>query len=484
MAAASPNGQGAAATPHPAAVAASVSARQEPTDIDALTLTPTCAAAFRDKRLSLMAMGLLGLLATHEADSGDMAEAIAEYATDSVPAIRTALGELEEFGYLVRDRSEGPDGMRGPGSYRLAGEIAPPRMKATEAQEDAPRAFDGAAEERVPRAGSSVRAKTSGCEPVDGAAHEGLASGGSFLVSSRVQGVLLAFPDAFREALRTTARTDRPRVLVTAIERELRIASPNRLADRIRRRWVTRGYGRLLAVGALKRPVGVAVAMVRSGPCPDPRCEDGQLEEGTPCRACAEREKDRRSELAGHRGTMRQAVPASCSYCGAGVSSDGESCDACVSGTEAVAEEVAELVEEAVRGWAATAGVSVAEAREAVERAVSRARTDATEAGASPAGQALAARLAALEEIRRIRTAGDGTGGGSQAGLGAVTGRRSHSGAGSDRPDVARGPDACAGADSSGCPEGRAAVGSTGLCVRCRRRVVESQARGDVGGTS
>ncbi|MFE0766534.1 hypothetical protein [Streptomyces smyrnaeus] len=511
MASASPAFREAAAAAHGAADAAGAAPfRQGSMDADAFMRM--CTALFQDRRLSLSAKGLFGLVFTqHQVGSGVTAELIAESVPDGLAAVRAALRELEKFGYLARDQVGEASGAQGPVTYvvtETAGSV-----RADAARPSAPgesSAFRAAAERREPTAGSGVRERSAVGSAVEGSTAASPASGGSFLVSSQVQEVLLAFPGDFREALRAAAGTDRPRALVNSIERELRTASPHRLADRVRRRWISHGYGRLLAEGALRRPVGAAVALVKAGPCPDPGCEDGRLEDGAACRACAEREKDRRAGPAHRQGRAQQAVPASCASCGAALGADGERCEECVRRARAVGEEVAELIDAAVRNWAAVPGTPIAEVRAKVELAVARARTDAAAAGASPAGQELAARLAALEEVRRARTAGRETGAeqtgveqtgaeqtgaektarGIRAGLTASPDRRGHRGElhlpsqGPRRPDQCTGaePVRCPGADGAGCPEERTAVGSSGLCVRCRAVLTGSVPLGELEG--
>ena len=378
-------------------------------------------ALFRDERLSFRAKGVFGLLCTQDHGNGVTAELVAECSTDGVSAVRAALRELEEFGYLVRERSARSEGSLGDVAYSVSefARLAP--------------GGDGHSPARVDEGGrhGSAPGRADRSAPAGGtevAQRQTSASRGPFLVSDQVQEVLLAFPDSFREAIRAAARTDRPRALVVAVERELRAVGWYRLVERVRRRWVTHGYARLLAEGALKRPVGAAVAMVKAGPCPDPRCEDGWLEDGAACRACGEREKDRRAGQARRRPESRQgaAGPQSCPHCGGQPGAGGGPCGACARSAEAVREEIPGLVDAAVRDWAAVPGVSAAEARAEVEHAVARARTDAAEAGAALTGQALAARLAALEEGRRAWTARNEIGAGDRAGLPAVADRRGH----------------------------------------------------------
>ncbi|MEV6956550.1 hypothetical protein [Streptomyces sp. NPDC051183] len=68
---------------------------------------------------------------------------------------------------------------------------------------------------------------------------------------------------------------------------------PQDLCARIVRRWWAHGYATKAALGSLTRPIGVAIALLRPGACPDPRCEDTvNLDTGAPCPRCAERSAD------------------------------------------------------------------------------------------------------------------------------------------------------------------------------------------------
>lgn len=437
--------------------------RHGPTGTD--TFRQMCDVFFRDRRLSLKAKGVLGLILMHRDGAGVTAERIAEWSPDGVPAVRAALQELEHFGYLMREQSGGTGGA--PVTYST-GDTARSAslLGAQPTAVTAPSGY-GAAEHRGPAmdgaacgdAGDSTPTGDSGVSR-----RHAVAAEGGFLVGHEVQQVLLAFPGSLREAMRATAHTDRPRALVTAVERELRMVGRHRLVERVGRRWISHGYARLLAEGTLKRPVGAAVAMIKAGPCPNPRCEDGWFEDGAVCRACEEREKDRHVEPARR---PREAAWARCPYCGAELGAGPEPCAGCVRRAEAVREETAALIDSAVRDWEAVPGASAAESRAEVESVVARAQADAAEAGAAPAGQALAARLAALEEARRAQAARE-IGPGDQVRLSARAHRRGHRGGPGIPAQATPGVDRCPGSDGSGCPDGRAAVGSEGLCVRCR----------------
>ncbi|MFE0880161.1 hypothetical protein ACFW4X_35620 [Streptomyces smyrnaeus] len=439
-----------------------------------------CTVLFGDERLSLRAKGLFGLISVHETGSGVTAELLMERSPDSAPSVRAALRELERFGYLVRARPGRASGAPDRDRYFLAGAAT---GSAPDAEGCEPSAGSGA------RGSEEDRSSTGGAGGTGTGKRRNAAADKPFLVSDQVHEVLLAFPDSLREALRAAAHTDRPRALVAAVERELRTVHVHRLAERVRRRWVAHGYARLLAEGELKRPVGAAVAMVKAGPCPDPRCEDGRLEDGAVCRACTEREQDRRAGRAQRprppqegavRPPQEAAAPRPCTHCGTALDADG-SCAECTRKAVAVLEETAGLIDAAVQERAAVPGASAAGVRAEVEAAVARARSDAAEAGASAAGQALAGRLAALEEARRARTARSGSedGAGIRAGLSANADRRGHRPAPGSRSRATPPSHRCPGTDGSGCPVGRGAVGGDGLCVRCRVTAVRPGALGE-----
>ncbi|MEY9878179.1 hypothetical protein ABH931_007706 [Streptacidiphilus sp. MAP12-33] len=115
--------------------------------------------------------------------------------------------------------------------------------------------------------------------------------------------VLAALPRELRAAMLETARSEAPKTLVSEIQRQLLGRTTGQLVERVGRRWLVHRYAERLAAGELRRPVGAAVAMVRAGACPDPRCEDGVgLDDGRACPRCAERQADHaKSRRAGHR---------------------------------------------------------------------------------------------------------------------------------------------------------------------------------------
>lgn len=69
-----------------------------------------CNPALQDKRLSYRARGLMASVLSYPADWRVTSETLAEQATEGRDAIRTALKELENHGYLTRTKTHTPDG--------------------------------------------------------------------------------------------------------------------------------------------------------------------------------------------------------------------------------------------------------------------------------------------------------------------------------------------------------------------------------------
>jgi hypothetical protein len=158
---------------------------------------------------------------------------------------------------------------------------------------------------------------------------------------SRVQSAAVrAVEETWPRELAALLPRYRPDVIRDAILDALDSRSVGQLAARIERRWVAHGYADALlsAEGkGISSPVGVAVALVRPTPgCRDLMCEDGTiLDTGVGCRACSEREVERR----GRGGVPRQVGKApggvweceipTCRTAGSGPPPDDGLCPSC-----------------------------------------------------------------------------------------------------------------------------------------------------------
>jgi hypothetical protein len=82
-----------------------------------------------------------------------------------------------------------------------------------------------------------------------------------------------------------------PNVNRQVIAQALQTRTPQQLADRAARRWITYGYERDHFDGVLRSPIGVVEELLRPTPyCPDPECEDGvHVHTDQPCAPCSER---------------------------------------------------------------------------------------------------------------------------------------------------------------------------------------------------
>ncbi|MEW2000802.1 hypothetical protein ACFWFH_34295 [Streptomyces coelicoflavus] len=72
---------------------------------------------FRDGRLSFKAKGLFGLLSTHREGWRMTVTDLARCSRDGEAAVKTGLKELEQHGFLVRERERGQDGTLGAAVY-------------------------------------------------------------------------------------------------------------------------------------------------------------------------------------------------------------------------------------------------------------------------------------------------------------------------------------------------------------------------------
>ncbi|MGK4578454.1 hypothetical protein [Kitasatospora sp. HPMI-4] len=221
--------------------------------------------------------------------------------------------------------------------------------------------------------------------------------------------VLAAFPQELRNAMKETAHTDRPKTLVTAVTKALSTRTVDELVDRVSRRWVQHGYATKFEAGELARPVGAAVAMLRTGDCPDPGCEDGRvLATGAGCVLCAERTKDHKAARSRVRQAERQAdrLQAVCPACERERGTGGEVCDPCA---EDIEQQIVKAADQAaidgtfVTGEHRAAQLEVA--REVALGLARQAREAAARDGASRFGQLLAARMAVQAAARQAHDA-------------------------------------------------------------------------------
>ncbi|MFD3821850.1 helix-turn-helix domain-containing protein [Streptomyces sp. NPDC058625] len=342
---------------------------------------------------------------------------------------------------------------------------------------------------RRPSAGSSTREMSSGSAAANGAEaqnHRSVRSGREGqLVTKEVQVVLEAFPDTLSEALRGTARFNWPKTLLKAIEQQLAdggLVQARRLGGRVARRWVTHGYMEHHTAGTLTSPIGAAVAMLKPGPCPDPRCEDGEFfDDGSLCRACIERDKNRRADRERDRKAAAaekeaEARRRACPHCKEDRGTVGQPCEKCLRVLASTERDTAALIDQALTYYLARAGkegdqAAAADFREYLTAEVARARRLAVAEGAEVLGQALAARLAADALARKYRASRNQPGAqGREAVLAERAERPAPEGHAVISPRTSLHDRWCPGPDGTGCPESRHAVGydGGGLCVRCR----------------
>ncbi|MFD8385250.1 helix-turn-helix domain-containing protein [Streptomyces sp. NPDC059679] len=330
---------------------------------------------------------------------------------------------------------------------------------------------------RRPSTGSSARGTSSGAAATGSAkAPQSKSTRKPVLVTAQVQQVLNAYPPRLREAMMTVARTDRPKSLVNAIQAELGgrgEAQVERLVARVQRRWSTHQYADLVADGRLAKPVGAAIAMVKAGPCPSSRCEDGKLDDGTPCWTCIEREKDfhaeRRAAAEKQADEVRRRA---CPYCERDRGTAGKPCPECTATLEGAQRDIAAFVDRALADYAALgAGRDTVQVRERLGKVVDQAYREAAAAGANSVGQALAARFAVHTEANAIRRELEEVAIRTEA-LAASADRTGHSAAAAIPALMSTERRGCPGHDGTGCPTESPGVGSDGLCVRCRSVVL------------
>lgn len=73
----------------------------------------------RDRRLSFKAKGIFTWMASHKDGFGVSPESIAAAGTDGISAVKSALRELEEHGYLTRSQVRAGGGKMGATTYRI-----------------------------------------------------------------------------------------------------------------------------------------------------------------------------------------------------------------------------------------------------------------------------------------------------------------------------------------------------------------------------
>ncbi|MEU0633370.1 hypothetical protein [Streptomyces sp. NPDC005989] len=184
------------------------------------------------------------------------------------------------------------------------------------------------------------------------------------------------------------------------------------IIDRVARRWEQHGYADALHSidgKGIGRAVGVAMALVRAGECPHPRCEDGHdIDSRTECRACAERRADRRAAkkaaaAAGRTtGAVRQAQHRpgwwECTICHTpdkGQAPDDGECTRCQDEAAAAAQQLADR-------WAQEAADLEAEQQAAADLSADLDR-QAEEHSAAEAAERTAQQQADAEKTERIR---------------------------------------------------------------------------------
>ncbi|MFF8387846.1 helix-turn-helix domain-containing protein [Streptomyces kanasensis] len=422
------------------------------------------------------------------------AQAAAE-AADTAAFEATNQGETAGQPGTPKNRGAGTPKSRGAGASENGGAgtpenggAKPDQQKPDQQKPQTALAARSAGDGRRPSTGSSARETSSGSAAAGGAGapNRTSARSGEVLVTAEVQRVLEGFPDALREALVRKVRTDRPKTVIQAIEKQLAgggMAQAKLLGDRVARRWVTHGYTKHCAEGTLTSPVGAVVAMLQPGPCPEPRCEDGELDDGNPCRSCIEREKDRRADKERERKARAQEREAefrrrACPHCKEDWGTAGQTCGDCAGAIASSKRDVAAFVDQAVSAYRARTGgddQAAAAFRTHVMEGIEQARRAAAREGADVLGQALAVRLAADDYAREQNRLAQQAAVEENVALAAAADRPDH-GLGVAIP--AQEPwagDHCPGHENTGCPWDKPAVGTDGLCARCRIEAVKKQ---------
>jgi hypothetical protein len=324
-------------------------------------------ALFRDRRISHKAKGVFGLISTHRDGYGLTIAGILRDSKEGRDAIRGALEELEEYGYLLREQQHDDQGKFTGVVYRITdmpahlyelfGDDAPQlpsskkasgasgsaplsgspttgepmsahphskntnnnkKIKKEEHQGEAPSARS-AGDARRATAGSSAREARGGCAAASKTTRPRKTRKLTREQVAAVAEVEAALHPALLEQLPYRQLPTSVRHLVAS---ELENRTVEQLIDRVARRWEVHGYARQLLSAdgpGARRAVGIANALVRAGECPDLSCEDGQMiDTGADCPACRERKADHHAR--GGRGPVpgqRAATPRwECTGCG------------------------------------------------------------------------------------------------------------------------------------------------------------------------
>ncbi|MFK0063417.1 helix-turn-helix domain-containing protein [Streptomyces werraensis] len=298
-------------------------------------------ALFRDNRISLKAKGLFGLISTHSDGYGLTVSRIRKWCKEGRDAIRTALEELEAFGYLEREQKHDDEGKFDGVVYRITdmpahlyelfGDDAPQlptraRNSSSAPMSGFPTTDDPASANPTPKKNNNHK-KTSG-EEEQGEAPSARSAGDARRAtagsSAREAGGGSAatdktprsrkHPKLTRQQVKAIAQVEAtlpeglvellpyrqlPTTVRHLVARELTNRTVDQLTARVARRWEAHGYAQqvlsLDGPGA-RRAVGIATRLVGPGECPDPSCEDGRMiDNGADCPACPERKAARRA---------------------------------------------------------------------------------------------------------------------------------------------------------------------------------------------
>ncbi|MGA5820000.1 hypothetical protein ACPC54_19310 [Kitasatospora sp. NPDC094028] len=260
-----------------------------------------------DQRLSVTALGLLDVLLAAGRHHRELTmDVLARHRGPGREQLLDATRDLIALGYVARVKHQSGGGRWATDLYAFATPATGEEL--AELRERYPDAVSVAVEPDAPSAA------TAGAQPSNGEVPAAAGGGGRSAAppeepaedperagARAVRGVLAQLPGPLAVLLPQHL----PATVLEAVRRELEAGrTPEQLAERIQRRWELHGYADKAAAGALQRPLGVAVALVRHGECPDRMCEDGVRDDtGAACPRCAERREE-------HHRARRAAAPA------------------------------------------------------------------------------------------------------------------------------------------------------------------------------